>query len=123
VPSITFLVILTREQTEPEDLNPHLRIDLNGTVLAEGPFNLNFRGHLRTRGFAEIGGLVITAPGVLTFSLLQGEQPIASWRIFVNYIGQPQISQSVPDERAVDATSTALTPGTQVRRRQRRRSN
>jgi len=68
--SITFVVILVREENEPiGTYTGLLRVKNNTKVLIDSPVNFAFKNQSNSRVIIELNGLVISEPGIIQFDL------------------------------------------------------
>ena len=96
--------MLSRIETDPDELDAQLRITLNERTLVSLPQKISFQSHLRARTLGFIQGLVITEPGSLRVGLYWDDIEHAFWTIAVNQVGQ--LSYQV-----VQPSATASTEG------------
>ena len=92
---ITAIMILTREQGDPDNLALQMSISLGERQLFEGPFQVNFLQRLSCRAVVDLNGVVILAPGNLRFQVRHGAREIAAWNVVVNQVGQPRVQPVV----------------------------
>lgn len=92
VPQLTVVVVMSREESEPSLANLMLRVTLTGLdkPLVEGPMAIDFQGRLRTRGLGHIAGMPVLGPGLLRFSLHDGDKELAYWEVIVIQVSQPK---------------------------------
>lgn len=89
------------QEGDPTDIR--LTIELEGTVLANTPFSIPFKGKPIARAFAHIGGLVVANPGLLTFCLRQQKKKLMEWTISIKDMGQVSLGPSVNVEADSDS--------------------
>ena len=88
VPRFSAIVLLSRREDEPQNPDLQLRISLGEQGLFNGPLNVSFRQHLRTRAIADLFGLLIPAPGDLIVHLRTAHDALGHWSIRINHVGQ-----------------------------------
>lgn len=59
-----------RERNDPEIINGHFRVTLDGNLLVEAETMVSFQGLPRTRNFVNVAGLVVPRPGQLLFQFV-----------------------------------------------------
>ena len=93
VPSVAVVMMLTREENEPADVELYIAVSLNGQRLAQIPATASFQTMLKTRFVATVQGMVFTEQGIYELEIHRGEEPpLGVWRIQVRLIpAQPQI--------------------------------
>ena len=77
------LAFLERLPTDLEDLECVARITIGEVELTTLPGRVNFQGQTLARWIIQLQGLVIPNPGVLSITLLYGEQRLSSYNIDV----------------------------------------
>jgi hypothetical protein len=101
---ISMIALFSRKTDEPADQEVVNRIYLEDAELAENPIEVKFQGHTRMRLISEIQGIVVDKPGLLRFSILQGDNELASWKIPVRYIGRPEAQLEMPLPPSLETT-------------------
>jgi len=64
VPSVAVVMMLTREENEPADVELYIAVSLNGQRLAQIPATASFQTMLKTRFVATVQGMVFTEQGI-----------------------------------------------------------
>ena len=93
IPRICVLAAFERTPEEPSLLALALSVTLGEHQVFRGPFALNFAQQLQTRTMVEMGGLPVTSPGELKFSLYREENLVASWAITIERLNAPGMEQ------------------------------
>lgn len=70
----------TREPAEPEQPPSRGLIKLDDTEIASIDIDVNFQGHIHTRAFVAIDGLLIEKPGTLKITLTVDENIMGVWQ-------------------------------------------
>ena len=89
VPSMSVVAWMEREADEPETLELTTRLLLNKRKIADLPITFRFQDKLRARTIANIGGLIIEAPGILETQLRFGRKKLGTWTILVQPANNP----------------------------------
>jgi hypothetical protein len=114
VPSLTLIVVTTREAREPEDLELHVKIRVNSNVIYENAIRANFQGKMRVRAITNISGLPIMEPGKVVFSVLHGKRLLGDWTIIVN--SAPSVIQlQRTSSSAAKKTTIAVSPASRTK--------
>lgn len=96
VSRITCVVLLERLQVEPAIATVRLVARNNGVELFSQIVNVNFQDKLRTRVLGIVGGMVVNAPGVVTFSAYDAAGALlGEWAIMVA-VAAPQVVVAAP---------------------------
>ena len=101
------VLMLSRTEDEPQNMDLHLRITLGDQELYNGPLSVSFHQHLSTRAVADLFGLMIPAPGDLRVDIRQADRTLAHWTTRVNRVGQlglnvfPPIPSHAPPPKPV----------------------
>ena len=96
IPRVAVVAVVTREDSDPSNLQLQLQIFSGNQQLFVGPMAINFVQQVTARTVAEMHGLVVPGPGVLTFLLLNGEEKLGSWTVNINQIGQIPLQMFFP---------------------------
>ena len=88
IPTMAVANMISRDAGE-EAVPVRLRITLNEQNLLLTDIQLDFQGHLRTRGVVMIQGLIIQQPGNCVVDILFGDNVAGTWTIPVQAVGQP----------------------------------
>src|SRR5258708_15770740 len=86
---LTVIAYVTRDETDPAQVELQLRVMHGDQQLFVGPIPLNYAaGGLLARAVVVLQGLVIPAPGELSARLVNGEQLQGSWTVTATQVGQ-----------------------------------
>lgn len=96
LPSLFISALLEKPLEEPDPEGLELHIHCGGTEVLTNPVSIQFQGKLRIRVLTQVGGVVISTPGVLSVSLTQAGKPLAVWSMRVIDIGHPKIQEELP---------------------------
>jgi hypothetical protein len=96
IPSLSVIALLTRDQTDQQSVEYQLQVHLGGQQLLSHPLRASFLQQATARVIAEIHGLVVPAPGTLSFSAREGDQIKASWAVLVQQATQGQVQLHFP---------------------------
>ena len=88
IPRVAVLALVSREETDPNNVQLHLQIVCGQQHLFDGPVPVNFNQQLSARTIIDMQGLVLPAPGELRLLLMNANDTIASWTVLVNHVGQ-----------------------------------
>jgi hypothetical protein len=89
IPSLGIASMIVR--AAGEDPSPvRIKISLNEQILLQTGIQIDFQGHLRTRGVALVQGLILHQVGDLRIEILFGDESAGSWGIPVLLVGQSQ---------------------------------
>jgi hypothetical protein len=91
IPRVAIVSTLTREDHEPVNAVLQLTAQLGDDVLFQAPFRVEFQDRNFSRSIAEIGNILITAPGPLRFILKMEEVQIAEWTINIGLTANPEV--------------------------------
>jgi hypothetical protein len=93
IPRISILAAFERTPEEPSLFPLSLLVTLGEQQVFKGTLAVNFAQQLHTRTVAEIGGLLISSPGKLKFSLFRDKEELASWVIAIERLNIPGMEQ------------------------------
>jgi hypothetical protein len=96
IPRVSMIAVLTRQDTDPSNVQLQLQIYSGNQQLFVGPMAVNFAQQLNARTVAEMHGLVVPAPGVLSFVLRNGDETLSSWTVLVSQVGQMPLQIFLP---------------------------
>jgi hypothetical protein len=101
MPSLAIVMMLTREENEPNDVDLQVSVSRNGQTLAQIPATVSFQTMLKARFVATVQGMVFTEQGVYELAVHRGDEPpLGAWRIQVRLVppAQPQLQpvETVP---------------------------
>ncbi len=91
VPKLSVIILLARQEDEPQLVSARLRLALADQTLFERGLELSFQYRTRVRQLVDMHGLVLPSPGTLRVSLFVGDQEMGRWLIEIKSIGQPQV--------------------------------
>jgi hypothetical protein len=96
MPSLAMIIMMTREENEPDEIELQIIISIDERVLAQIPITVPFQTGMKARFIATVQGMVFTELGNYQFRVHRGDEaPLAFWMVQVKLVpGQPQI-QSV----------------------------
>lgn len=101
LPSVFVIALLERAQGDPDQPEGlEFIVHLSNQELLRNPIPLSFRGRPRMRAITQVGGLIISAPGLLAVTLMYGQEELAKWEIPVTNIGNPTTQTELPLEPA-----------------------
>lgn len=92
VNKIALLFSIVRETTDLNVLDSFIVATLSGVELLRHPIQINFFDKVRANHIVTLQGVVLSSPGILRFSLLQGEAEIATVEVDVKSISGPTIT-------------------------------
>jgi hypothetical protein len=109
-PQLTIIIMSVRDDTEPSTFNYNLRVTLTGQEhpLLQGPLLIDFQSRHRARTLAQIAGMPVLNPGVLRFSIFDGESEIAFWETAVTQIVAPTITTQPTSEQTTPQAGSVL---------------
>ena len=93
IPRISILAAFERTPDEPSMFPLILSVTLGEHQIFSGPVAVNFAQQLQTRTLVEMGGLPVSSPGKLKFSLLRDQELVASWTIVIERLNTPGMEQ------------------------------
>jgi hypothetical protein len=98
VQRISAVLMLSRTEDEPQNLDLHIRITLSEQELYNGPVAVSFHEHLTTRVVADLIGLLIPAPGNLRIDVQDAGISHGHWTTRINRVGQlgPNVFPRMP---------------------------
>jgi hypothetical protein len=96
IPRISVLASLTRENSDPSNIQVQLQIEIAGQQLFAGPMPFNFMQQLSARSILDMQGLLVTSPGNLIFTMSHEGRSLASWTIQVHQVGRTPVQMYIP---------------------------
>lgn len=93
IPRVSILAAFERTPDEPSLFPLVLLVTLGEEEVFRGPLALNFAQQLTTRTVVEIGGLPVSSPGKLKFTLLREDRELTSWAIIIERLNAPAMEQ------------------------------
>jgi hypothetical protein len=99
-PPLVALTMMVRKPDESETPKLTMKWTLNDSSIFEFPMEVNFQGLMRSRNFADIGGMVLQGPGILRAEVCLDDSWEAEWRIEVKKIGGPQTTDMSTEQPA-----------------------
>lgn len=91
------LVILEREEGDPDGCDSTLILRLNDEIVFEQEMELDFQGKRRVRHMIHFGGVPIENPGTLIASLRLGDREVGKWDITVKPPKKPVLEEETGD--------------------------
>src|SRR3984893_15824815 len=101
MPGLAVVIMLTRDESEPDDVEIQISVSLNGRPLAQLPVTSSFQSKLKARIVATVQGMIFTEQGMYELAGHRGDERLGAWNLQVNLIpttAQPQIQavETVP---------------------------
>jgi hypothetical protein len=90
MPKICFVASIERSEEEASPAPGRLIGKLNGNEVFSFETTFDFQGKTRSRAVGEFQGLLVQGPGTLDLSLHHEEQILATVKIEVKHVGNPQ---------------------------------
>ncbi len=94
---LVFFALLERDEEDPAEYDLRFVVEHPSQDLFNASFHIDFQGRLRTRAIVNLQGLVIPAPGPITFRLRSESDELASYTIGVTTLAKPRIVQGGQD--------------------------
>lgn len=104
VQELYYFAILTRESDDPARLDCTLRCSMNGSEVYNWPVTANFQDKFKTRLTIRIQGFAVPSPGKMTFTLMYGDDAMASFQIEFVKMGSPDVQNIQPPPADQPAT-------------------
>lgn len=88
IPRYTCFFFLSRGESDNATFEASLSFDLNGSSLKDFTVNVNFEDKMNNRVIANVFGLVIPGPGILSTRLMYETRELGRWDIEVKSIAE-----------------------------------
>jgi hypothetical protein len=93
---LCIIALISREAADPSRVGLQLLSESGNQRLFSGPVDINFNQMLSARAILDLQGFVVPSPGLLRFSLRNGEETLSTWEIVVNQIDQARMQIHFP---------------------------
>ena len=86
LPPLSVFALLQREPGDPSAVSFTLRIAIDGDVMSESPFPIDFGDKMKAKATGELQGYITPRAGKLEFALIDAGRVFASWSIVMTQV-------------------------------------
>ncbi|MHB1768676.1 MAG: DUF6941 family protein [Phycisphaerae bacterium] len=97
-PGLMVLAVIEKHEEDADSIAANIAVRLNGRLLVISPGSVNFAGQRMARVIADLGNLVIDAPGELRFSVESNDTTLGEYVVAVGVTSPTLFDQKVVAE-------------------------